>query len=79
MDKETFNRLVEEFKSLNEKVNKLRDFLLNSSEQLDNLNRDMLITQLKVMETYQGILSIRIGLNSVADKSDSEKTETVSE
>lgn len=77
MEQETFNRMVTEFEELNEKTNKLRDFLLTKVNKvpIDNLNRDLLISQLKAMEAYQGILSIRIGLNNQEgwlDKSDSE-------
>jgi hypothetical protein len=66
MEQETFNRMVTEFEELNEKTNKLRDFLLTKVNKvpIDNLNRDLLISQLKAMEAYQGILSIRIGLNN---------------
>lgn len=77
MEQTTFNRMVTEFEELNEKTNKLRDFLLTKADKMpmDNLNRDLLISQLKAMEAYQGILSIRIGLNNQEgwlDKSDSE-------
>lgn len=66
MEQATFNRMVVEFNELVEKTEKLRDFLLNESDKapIDNLNKDLLISQLKAMETYQGILSIRIGLNN---------------
>ena len=66
MEQTTFNRMVTEFEELNEKTNKLRDFLLTKADKIsmDNLNRDLLISQLKAMEAYQGILSIRIGLNN---------------
>ena len=66
MEQTTFNRMVTEFEELNEKTNKLRDFLLTKVDKMpmDNLNRDLLISQLKAMEAYQGILSIRIGLNN---------------
>ena len=66
MEQATFNRMVTEFEELNEKTNKLRDFLLTKAGKMpmDNLNRDLLISQLKAMEAYQGILSIRIGLNN---------------
>ena len=66
MEQTTFNRMVTEFEKLNEKTNKLRDFLLTKADKMpmDNLNRDLLISQLKAMEAYQGILSIRIGLNN---------------
>ena len=77
MEQATFNRMVTEFEELNEKTIKLRDFLLTKADKvpMDNLNRDLLISQLKAMEAYQGILSIRIGLNNQEgwlDKSDSE-------
>ena len=77
MEQTTFNRMVTEFEELNKTTNKLRDFLLTKVDKvsMDNLNRDLLISQLKAMEAYQGILSIRIGLNNQEgwlDKSDSE-------
>lgn len=70
MEQTTFDRMVVEFNELVEKTEKLRDFLLNKADKapIDNLNRDLLITQLKAMETYQGILSIRIGLNNQSNK-----------
>ena len=87
MEQTTFNRMVIEFEELNEKTNKLRDFLLTKADKMpmDNLNRDLLISQLKAMEAYQGILSIRIGLNNqegwldkstpeISNKSDNETT-----
>lgn len=66
MEQATFNGMVTEFEELNKKTNKLRDFLLTKADKvsMDNLNRDLLISQLKAMEAYQGILSIRIGLNN---------------
>ena len=69
MEQATFNRMVTEFEELNEKTNKLRDFLLTKADKvpMDNLNRDLLISQLKAMEAYQSILSIRIGLNNQED------------
>ena len=87
MEQATFNRMVTEFEELNKKTNKLRDFLLTKADKvsMDNLNRDLLISQLKAMEAYQGILSIRIGLNNqegwldkstseISNKSDNETT-----
>ena len=87
MEQATFNRMVTEFEELNKKTNKLRDFLLTKVDKvsMDNLNRDLLISQLKAMEAYQGILSIRIGLNNqegwldkstpeISNKSDNETT-----
>ena len=91
MEQTTFNRMVTEFEELNKKTNKLRDFLLTKADKvpMDNLNRDLLISQLKAMEAYQGILSIRIGLNNqegwldkstpeISNKSDKETAEDFS-
>ena len=65
MEQEVFQRLLDEFEELNNKANKLKDFLLSEkSKDVDNLNKDLLIAQLKAMETYLSILSIRIGLNT---------------
>lgn len=77
MTQEVFERIVIEFNELNSKIEKLRDFILKneSFSELDNLNRDLLITQLKAMETYISILSIRIGLNSQLEQSEQINTQ----
>ena len=70
MTQEVLERMIIEFQENSERTNKLRNFILNKEQfdQLDNLNKDLLISQLKAMEVYVSILSIRIGLNSkVAD------------
>lgn len=70
MTQEILERMIAEFQENGERTNKLRDFILDKEQfdQLDNLNKDLLISQLKAMEAYVSILSIRIGLNSkVAD------------
>lgn len=66
MEKEVFERLLVEFDENNDRANKLRDFILNDDkfQELDNLNKDLLIAQLKAMEAYLSVLSIRIGLNA---------------
>ena len=66
MEKNTFDRLLTEYKELEIKTTKLRDFLINKIDKtsIDNLNKDLLIALLKAMETYLTILSIRIGLNT---------------
>lgn len=66
MEKEVFERMLSEFNEMNERVNKCREFLLDEekSKVLDALNRDLLVAQLKAMEAYVSILSIRIGLNA---------------
>lgn len=78
MEKEVFERMVNEFEGVNEKVVKLRNFITDKEkfETLDFINRDLLIAQLKAMETYLSILSIRIGLNA---KPTEEVAETVEE
>lgn len=65
MDKETFDRMLEEFRELNEKVTKIREFVTNEEKfsTVDMLNKDLLIAQLKAMETYLSVLSIRLGIN----------------
>lgn len=65
MEKNTFDRLLTEYKELEIKTTKLRDFLIHKVDKtsIDNLNKDLLIAQLKAMETYLTILSVRIGLN----------------
>lgn len=78
MTKETFDRMVVEFQELSEKTNKCREFILDQSKfnELDNLNKDLLIAQLKSMESYVSILSIRIGINSKTVKDSQENSET---
>jgi hypothetical protein len=66
MEKEVFDRLLKEFTEVNERANKLKDFILDEEKikTVDNLNKDLLIAQLKAMEAYLSVLSIRIGLNA---------------
>lgn len=66
MEKEVFERMLSEFNELNERVTNCREFLLDEekSKVLDALNRDLLVAQLKAMEAYLSILSVRIGLNA---------------
>lgn len=66
MEKEVFERLLKEFTEVNERANKLKDFILDEEKikTIDNLNKDLLIAQLKAMEAYLSVLSIRIGLNA---------------
>ena len=79
MEKEVFERMLLEFKELNERVNKCREFLLDEekSKVLDALNRDLLVAQLKAMETYLQTLSIRIGLNAPREEQPTDTEETV--
>ena len=66
MTQEVLDRMLVEFQENGERTNKLRAFILDTEkfDKLDNLNKDLLISQLKAMEAYISILSIRIGLNS---------------
>jgi hypothetical protein len=66
MEKEVFERLLKEFTEVNERAGKLKDFILDEEKikSVDNLNKDLLIAQLKAMEAYLSVLSIRIGLNA---------------
>lgn len=79
MEKETFERMIIEFNELNEKTTKCRNFLLeesNSENPLDALGRDLLVSQLKAMEAYLSILSIRIGLNAPKSQIEEESQST---
>lgn len=66
MTQEVLERMVIEFQENGERTNNLRAFILDEEKfnALDNLNKDLLIAQLKAMEAYISVLSIRIGLNS---------------
>ena len=84
MKKEVFERLLKEFSEVNERASKLKDFILDEEKikNVDNLNKDLLIAQLKAMEAYLSILSIRIGLNApreVIDAVESKDPATESE
>ena len=69
MEQAVFQRMLEEFNEVNERANKLREFILSDKcKEVDNLNRDLLIAQLKAMEAYISVLSIRIGLNAPKDE-----------
>ena len=80
MTQEVLDRMLMEFQENGERTNKLRAFILGEEKfnTLDNLNKDLLISQLKAMEAYISILSIRIGLNSrVEDNTEVTDTEAV--
>lgn len=83
MEKAVFERLLNEFNENNERVNKLREFILANEEfaSLDNLNKDLMIAQLKAMEAYLSVLSIRIGLNApqTLDAVEEPSAEVISE
>lgn len=83
MTQEVLDRMIVEFQEVGERTNKLRNFILDTEnfDRIDNLNKDLMIAQLKAMETYVSVLSIRIGLNSksVTDQEVSEpENESVS-
>lgn len=75
MTQEVLDRMLVEFQENGERTNKLRSFILDTEkfDQLDNLNKDLLISQLKAMEAYISILSIRIGLNSQISEDQGEE------
>lgn len=83
MTQEVLDRMVVEFQENGERTNKLRAFILDEEKfnTLDNLNKDLLIAQLKAMEAYISVLSIRIGLNSqiAQNTTDSEDTAVILE
>lgn len=69
MEQAVFQRMLGEFNEVNERAVKLRDFILGDKfKEVDNLNKDLLVAQLKAMEAYISILSIRIGLNAPKDE-----------
>lgn len=78
MEKEVFERLIVEFNELNNKATKLRNFILDEKKinSVDNLNKDLLIAQLKAMEAYLSVLSIRIGLNAPKESDQPEVSDT---
>ena len=77
MTQEMLDKMLVEFQENGERTNKLRAFILDSEkfDKIDNLNKDLMISQLKAMEAYISILSIRIGLNSKTTE-DQEVVET---
>jgi hypothetical protein len=80
MEKEVFERMVSEFNEVLNRTEDLRAFLLDEEKMkdFDPLQRDLLVAQLKAMESYVAILSIRIGLNApreeLAQPADTEET-----
>ena len=70
MTREVFDRLVNELTEVNDRTNKCREFILDKEkfDALDSLNKDLLIAQLKAMEAYVSVLSIRIGMNIPQDE-----------
>ena len=53
---------------------RLKNAQLAAKKEVDNLNKDLLIAQLKAMEAYLSILSIRIGLNAPREVIDAVET-----
>lgn len=69
MEQAVFQGMLGEFNEVNERAVKLRDFILGDKfKEVDNLNKDLLVAQLKAMEAYISVLSIRIGLNAPKDE-----------
>ena len=69
MEQAVFQRMLGEFNEVNERAVKLKDFILGDKfKEVDNLNKDLLVAQLKAMEAYISVLSIRIGLSAPKDE-----------
>lgn len=81
MEREIFEEMLKEFDWVNKRTVKLRDFILNKEkfDKVDTLNKDLLIAQLKTMESYVSVLSIRIGLNAPKDETISEEDQNPKE
>ena len=81
MEREIFEEMLKEFDWINKRTVKLRDFILNKEkfDKVDTLNKDLLIAQLKTMESYVSVLSIRIGLNAPKDETISEEDQNPKE
>lgn len=78
MEQAVFQRMLGEFNEVNERAVKLRDFILGDKfKEVNNLNKDLLVAQLKAMEAYISVLSIRIGLN--APKNEISEAQVVKE
>ena len=76
MEQEVFQRMLTEFNEVNERATKLKEFILSEDiNKIDNLNKDLLIAQLKAMEAYLSVLSIRIGLNAPREEQTSKESE----
>ena len=76
MTQEVFQRMLTEFNEVNERATKLKEFILSEDvNKIDNLNKDLLIAQLKAMEAYLSVLSIRIGLNAPKEEQISKEGE----
>lgn len=81
MEREIFEEMLKEFDWINKRTVKLRDFILNKEkfDKVDTLNKDLLIAQLKTMESYVSVFSIRIGLNAPKDETISEEDQNPKE
>lgn len=79
MTQEVLDRMLVEFQENGERTNKLREFILDTEKfnELDNLNKDLMIAQLKAMEAYISVLSIRIGLNSKTVETPEDATDEI--
>ena len=76
MEQAVFQRMLTEFNEVNERATKLKEFILSEDvKKIDNLNKDLLIAQLKAMEAYLSVLSIRIGLNAPKEEQISKEGE----
>ena len=59
MEQAVFQRMLGEFNEVNERAVKLRDFILGDKfKEVDNLNKDLLVAQLKAMEAFVLVLML---------------------
>lgn len=80
MEQTEFQEMLKEFTENNKRTTELRDRILSDKiKEVDNLNKDLMIAQLKAMEAYISVLSIRIGLNAPKDAVAEDKPEEKSE
>lgn len=74
---EELDKLITEFNDLYDKINEVKTSLASNKNE-NRLYDDLLIGQMKAMETYLSILHIRIGLNtSKSDKTTPTENEEV--
>lgn len=74
MDKNAFETIIAKYQELANEIETLREFVTSNEEfnNLDALNKDLLVAQIKAMETYFTVLSIRIGYNAPQNNEEAE-------
>ena len=68
MKKEAFERLEKEYEELMDKADKLGTFIESEPfQELDQMNKHLLVLQSNTMMAYLNVLSIRLGVNNEVD------------